>query len=216
MVCVCVCVCDRNTHIQSLPTLQDLHEFSGIFPSRSSSSSSSSSWSLLRQAHHLSNRVHVHVVPFFSFFFLLLVSKQGVRPIRGTDGETYTQGFDNLADRCKKYYAQGARFCKWRAVLKIGEGFPSAISVKENCNGLARYAAISQVCVLLVLFVFLPSGSAMVLIMCVESTLASLSHTYTHTHTLSLSHSFSHRTAVWCRSWSLRSLRTEATPWRPA
>jgi len=73
----------------------------------------------------------------------------GVRPIRGTDGETYTQGFDDLAVRCKKYYDQGARFCKWRAVLKIGDGCPSAIAVKENVNGLARYAAISQVCLVL-------------------------------------------------------------------
>lgn len=32
-----------------------------------------------------------------------------------------------------------------RAVLKIGNGCPSEISIKENCNGLARYAAICQV-----------------------------------------------------------------------
>lgn len=28
--------------------------------------------------------------------------------------------------------------------MKIGNGCPSAISVKENANGLARYAAICQ------------------------------------------------------------------------
>ena len=37
----------------------------------------------------------------------------------GTDGETATQGLDGLGDRCKAYYAQGARFAKcvlgWRA-----------------------------------------------------------------------------------------------------
>ena len=38
---------------------------------------------------------------------------KGVCPIRGTNGETYTQGFDGLADRCAKYYQQGARFAKW-------------------------------------------------------------------------------------------------------
>lgn len=27
--------------------------------------------------------------------------------------------------RCAKYYEQGARFAKWRAVLKIGNGCPS-------------------------------------------------------------------------------------------
>lgn len=69
---------------------------------------------------------------------------KGVAPLRGTDGETYTQGFDSLAERCAKYYEAGARFAKWRAVLKIGNGQPSYISVKENANGLARYAAICQ------------------------------------------------------------------------
>merc|ERR1712063_51964 len=69
---------------------------------------------------------------------------KGVQTLRGTDGETYTQGFDDLASRCAKYYKQGARFAKWRAVLKIGNGCPSNISVKENANGLARYAAICQ------------------------------------------------------------------------
>jgi len=69
---------------------------------------------------------------------------KGVRELRGTDGETMTQGFDDLAIRCAKYYEQGARFAKWRAVLKIGSGCPSIISVKENANGLARYAAICQ------------------------------------------------------------------------
>jgi len=69
---------------------------------------------------------------------------KGVQTLRGTDGETYTQGFDDLASRCAKYYQQGARFAKWRAVLKIGNGCPSVISIKENANGLARYAAICQ------------------------------------------------------------------------
>merc|ERR1712137_1315625 len=55
-----------------------------------------------------------------------------------------TQGFDDLATRCAKYYEQGARFAKWRAVLKIGNGCPSLISIKENADGLARYAAICQ------------------------------------------------------------------------
>ena len=37
----------------------------------------------------------------------------------GTDGETATQGIDDLGKRCAKYYAAGARFAKWRAVLYI-------------------------------------------------------------------------------------------------
>jgi len=69
---------------------------------------------------------------------------KGVSPLRGTDGETFTQGLDGLAQRCAEYYNKGARFAKWRAVLKIGNGCPSEISIKENCSGLARYAAICQ------------------------------------------------------------------------
>ena len=30
----------------------------------------------------------------------------------GTDGETTTQGLDNLGARCEAYYKQGARFAK--------------------------------------------------------------------------------------------------------
>lgn len=68
----------------------------------------------------------------------------GVVPLPGTDGETETQGLDNLGKRCAKYYQQGARFAKWRAVLKIGPNEPSALSIHQNAYGLARYAAICQ------------------------------------------------------------------------
>jgi fructose-bisphosphate aldolase class I len=62
----------------------------------------------------------------------------------GSQGETATQGLDNLGKRCAKYYADGARFAKWRAVLKIGNGLPSEAAIKENAHGLARYAVICQ------------------------------------------------------------------------
>lgn len=68
----------------------------------------------------------------------------GVVPLPGTDGETETQGIDNLGKRCAKYYQQGARFAKWRAVLKIGPNEPSPLSIHQNAYGLARYAAICQ------------------------------------------------------------------------
>lgn len=55
------------------------------------------------------------------------------------------QGFDGLGARCADYYKAGARFAKWRAVLKIGAGQPSELSIHENAYGLARYAAICQV-----------------------------------------------------------------------
>ena len=69
---------------------------------------------------------------------------KGVAALPGTDGETETQGLDGLGDRCAKYYAAGARFAKWRAVLKIGPSEPSELSIHQNAYGLARYAAISQ------------------------------------------------------------------------
>ena len=43
---------------------------------------------------------------------------KGVKSLYNHD-ETVTQGIDDLEDRCKKYYKAGARFAKWRAVLKI-------------------------------------------------------------------------------------------------
>jgi len=42
---------------------------------------------------------------------------KGVKPLYGTDGETVTQGMDDLDVRCRKYYEAGARFAKWRSVL---------------------------------------------------------------------------------------------------
>lgn len=41
---------------------------------------------------------------------------------------------------------QGARFAKWRAVLKINEdgSGPSMTAVAENAHGLARYAQLAQ------------------------------------------------------------------------
>ncbi|KAL5728879.1 fructose-bisphosphate aldolase [Ranunculus cassubicifolius] len=69
---------------------------------------------------------------------------KGTVELAGTNGETTTQGLDGLAQRCQKYYEAGARFAKWRAVLKIGATEPSQLAINENANGLARYAIICQ------------------------------------------------------------------------
>ncbi|KAL5199672.1 hypothetical protein ABZP36_020875 [Zizania latifolia] len=70
---------------------------------------------------------------------------KGTVEIAGTNAETTTQGLDSLGSRCAKYYEAGARFAKWRAVLKIGAaGEPSELAVKQNAEGLARYALICQ------------------------------------------------------------------------
>ena len=63
----------------------------------------------------------------------------------GMNGETTTQGLDDLAKRVEQYYKDGCRFAKWRCVLKIGDGMPSELAVRENANVLARYASICQV-----------------------------------------------------------------------
>lgn len=53
---------------------------------------------------------------------------------------------DKLDERCKQYYEAGARFAKWRAVIKINNklGHPSQLAIQETAHGLARYAAICQ------------------------------------------------------------------------
>jgi fructose-bisphosphate aldolase class I len=58
--------------------------------------------------------------------------------------ETHTQGLDGLGERCKKYYALGCRFAKWRSPLHIGVGTPSETALRMECDGLARYASICQ------------------------------------------------------------------------
>lgn len=71
---------------------------------------------------------------------------KGLKELYGTDGETTVQGLDDLDKRTKEYYALGARFAKWRAVIKINTATntPSELAIHENAYGLARYAAICQ------------------------------------------------------------------------
>lgn len=69
---------------------------------------------------------------------------RGLVQLAGTDGETTTQGLDDLDARCKKYKSDGADFAKWRCALKIGNGLPSQLAIMENANVLARYASICQ------------------------------------------------------------------------
>ncbi len=69
---------------------------------------------------------------------------EGTKPLHNCPGELVTIGLDKLADRLPKYYAQGARFAKWRAVVDIGGGKPSHTCVGVNAHALARYAALCQ------------------------------------------------------------------------
>jgi fructose-bisphosphate aldolase class I len=69
---------------------------------------------------------------------------EGVKPLPNCPGEVVTIGLDRLADRLPKYYEQGARFAKWRAVIDIGAGIPSYDCIHANAHALARYAALCQ------------------------------------------------------------------------
>jgi fructose-bisphosphate aldolase class I len=69
---------------------------------------------------------------------------EGVQPLPNCPGDVITVGLDKLAERLAKYYKQGARFAKWRAVIDIGAGIPSYPAVRTNAHALARYAALCQ------------------------------------------------------------------------
>ncbi|RMG15943.1 MAG: fructose-bisphosphate aldolase class I [Planctomycetota bacterium] len=68
----------------------------------------------------------------------------GAKDLALHPGEKVTEGLDGLRERCEEYYALGARFAKWRAVIAIGEGLPSTYCLEANAHALARYAAICQ------------------------------------------------------------------------
>jgi fructose-bisphosphate aldolase class I len=79
---------------------------------------------------------------------------EGTQALPNCPGELVTAGLDKLAERLKKYYDQGARFAKWRAVIDIGKSttgpgtggqpIPSMTAIHVNAHALARYAALCQ------------------------------------------------------------------------
>lgn len=68
---------------------------------------------------------------------------EGTRALHGAKpGELVTKGLDGLDKRLPKYYEQGARFAKWRAVID-----PTNLSyagLSANAHALARYANLCQ------------------------------------------------------------------------
>ncbi len=69
---------------------------------------------------------------------------EGTKPLPGCPNELITVGLDKLPDRLPKYYEQGARFAKWRAVIDIAPGIPTYTAIHANAHALARYAALCQ------------------------------------------------------------------------
>src|SRR5881398_1082803 len=68
----------------------------------------------------------------------------GAKPLALTDGETVTEGLDDLRARLAEYRELGARFAKWRATYSIDAEKPSEYCVWTNAHALARYAALCQ------------------------------------------------------------------------
>src|SRR6266508_321236 len=69
---------------------------------------------------------------------------KGLSPLAGFEGEKITEGLDGLRGRLAEYRDLGARFTKWRAVITIGDGIPTAGCIAANAELLARFAALSQ------------------------------------------------------------------------
>jgi fructose-bisphosphate aldolase class I len=65
---------------------------------------------------------------------------QGLEPFSESPQEEVTKGLEGLPERLTEYYAMGARFAKWRAVIKIGDGLPTDGAIRENARRLAQYA----------------------------------------------------------------------------
>jgi fructose-bisphosphate aldolase class I len=84
----------------------------------------------------------------------MLLTQRGIMPgikvdkgtvdLAGFPNEKITEGLDGLRARLAEYSTLGARFTKWRAVITIGEGMPTAYCLAANAHALARYAALSQ------------------------------------------------------------------------
>jgi fructose-bisphosphate aldolase, class I len=69
---------------------------------------------------------------------------KGTKPLPFCPGEVITEGLDGLRERLIEYRGLGAKFAKWRAVIDIGAGIPTATCIDTNAHALARYAALCQ------------------------------------------------------------------------
>lgn len=68
----------------------------------------------------------------------------GAKAMAGFPNEKVTEGLDGLRERLSEYKTMGARFAKWRAVIKIGDGIPTKACIEANVHALTRYAALCQ------------------------------------------------------------------------
>ncbi|CAN5312477.1 fructose-bisphosphate aldolase class I [soil metagenome] len=68
----------------------------------------------------------------------------GAKPLANSPEETVTEGLDGLRQRLAEFAELGARFAKWRGVIRIDESLPTRACVVANTHALARYAALCQ------------------------------------------------------------------------
>lgn len=69
---------------------------------------------------------------------------KGLRPLQNFPGEQITEGLDGLSERLNEYYAMGARFAKWRAVIPVKKGLPTDEGLHALSHALTRYAMLCQ------------------------------------------------------------------------
>ncbi len=69
---------------------------------------------------------------------------KGAVPLPNFPDEKITEGLDGLKARFEEYTGMGAKFAKWRAVIKIGDGIPTDTCLFANAEVLARYSALAQ------------------------------------------------------------------------
>ncbi len=69
---------------------------------------------------------------------------KGTTELANFPGEVVTEGLDGLRERLAEYRTMGARFCKWRSVIRIGDSIPTRGCLAINAHVMARYAALCQ------------------------------------------------------------------------
>ncbi len=69
---------------------------------------------------------------------------KGTVPMPGSPDEVITQGLDGLSERLAEYAQMGAKFTKWRAVIKIWPNIPTDECMAQNAQIMAQYAKLVQ------------------------------------------------------------------------
>ncbi len=69
---------------------------------------------------------------------------EGTEPMADSPDEVIAKGLENLPARLPEYVKMGAKFCKWRGVIKIGDNIPTSNCIQINAERLAKYAELCQ------------------------------------------------------------------------